>query len=152
MLKDRLTADLITLQADCSDWRSAVRESAAMLLRRDFITADYIDAIIANHEEMGAYMVIAPGIMLAHARPENGSRCNAVSLLTLKKPLHFGSELNDPVRLVITLATADATSHMEMLQDLMGFLSDADVVEQVMQADNTADVMNLIADVKFEEE
>lgn len=152
MLKDILTEDLIALNAVCDDWRSAVRQSAAMLLRKDFISESYIDAIIANHDNMGPYMVIAPGIMLAHARPENGSHRNAVSILTLKEAREFGSELNDPVKMVITLATADCKSHVAMLQDLMCFLSDSIVVEQVMQAENVADVIQYISNVKFEEE
>jgi len=152
MLKEILTQDVVLLQVDCSEWREAVRRGGELLRQKGCIEERYIDAIIKNHETMGAYMVIAPGIMMAHARPENGSRQNAVSLLTLAKPLRFGSEMNDPVRLVVTLSTADSESHVVLLQDLMKFFSDDAVIQTVIEAKSVSKVMQCIENINFEEE
>ena len=56
-----LPAEQIELDVECSDdWRDAVRRSAQPLLQQGYIEARYIDAMIANIEENGPYIVISP--------------------------------------------------------------------------------------------
>ena len=75
-------------------------------------------------EEHQAYIVIAPGIALPHARPEDGVKKICLSLLTLQKPVHFGHPHNDPVDLVIALGMIDNKSHVEALASLSEILMD----------------------------
>jgi PTS system ascorbate-specific IIA component len=67
-------------------------------------------------------MVLAPGIALAHARPEDGVVSVGMSLITLATPVEFGSEANDPVQLVISFGGVDKEKHIGMLQALSQFL------------------------------
>ncbi len=69
-------------------------------------------------------MVIAPGIALAHARPENDTLQVGMSIVTLSTPVNFGSEANDPVELVIAFCGIDHHSHVKMLKELANFLMD----------------------------
>lgn len=126
MLAEFLVPNGIRLAVTAKNWEQAIDAGGEPLLKAGLITPSYIEAIKKNHREM-PYMVIAPSIMLAHARPECGAKGIGFSLVTLKNPIEFGSELNDPVRLVITFATPDAKSHVQMLEDLMGFLMNSDL-------------------------
>lgn len=127
----------ILLQETCATWEAAIDRGAAPLLAADIIEPSYVEAIKTNHRAM-PYMVIAPGIMLAHARPECGAHAVGITLMTLSPPIPFGSEQNDPVGLVISLATPDDKSHVQMLEALTDFLMDNSARERFLSA-RTAD-------------
>jgi PTS system ascorbate-specific IIA component len=72
--------------------------------------------------ELGPYCVIAPGIALLHARPEDGVKKACLSLITLKKPVPFGHSTNDPVDVVFTLGARNKEDHIEALAELADYL------------------------------
>ena len=92
---------------------------------------DYTQAMIDAVDEFGPYMVLAPGLALAHARPEDGVLDIGVSLVTLDPPVNFGSKANDPVNLVIAFCAVDKTGHTDMLARLAMFLEDERRREQL---------------------
>jgi mannitol/fructose-specific phosphotransferase system IIA component (Ntr-type) len=124
MLIDHLTPDRIRLQVPAADWREAVRASGELLVRAEICLPRYIEAMLKAVEDMGPYMVIAPGIALAHARPEDGVLKVGISLVNLATPVEFGADENDPVYLVIAFGGIDHSSHIQVLSDLAEFLSD----------------------------
>lgn len=143
MLKDHFTPNMIALQVQVSDWRQAVRAGGELLVKAGKCENRYVDAMIKAIEDLGPYMVLAPGLALAHARPQDGVIKAGISIVTLATPVEFGSEENDPVGLLISLCGADNKSHIGMLQELAQFLSvpanqvllkDATSVEEVMRA------------------
>ncbi len=81
---------------------------------------------------MGTYAVIAPGIVLLHARPEDGVLKPGLAMVTLSTPVNFGHTENDPVDLVFALAATDKTSHLQGLQELAQLLSDGEVLKGLM--------------------
>ena len=88
----------------------------------DICEPGYIDAMVQAVRDMGPYMVLAPGIALAHARPEDGMLKVGMSIINLAEPVEFGNEANDPVSLVISFGGIDQESHVEMLRTLALFL------------------------------
>ncbi len=50
---------------------------------------------------------------MPHGRPEEGVKKTGFALVTLKKPLEFNDEDNDPVDILITMAAVDANTHQE---------------------------------------
>ncbi len=143
MLSDYITPDRIRLQVEAADWRDAVRQGGKLLEEAGLCEPRYVQAMIAAVEEMGPYMVLAPGLALAHARPEDGVLEIGMSIITLKEPVEFGSEVNDPVKLVISFGGLDKESHIGMLKELAQFLvieenqamlREATSVEKVMAA------------------
>ncbi|EYE82072.1 putative phosphotransferase enzyme, partial [Salmonella enterica subsp. enterica serovar Heidelberg str. N1514] len=56
----------------------------------------YLDGIIENTLKWGPYYLIAPGIALPHARPEQGANHNQISVTTLATPVAFGNADCDP--------------------------------------------------------
>ncbi len=133
MLQEYVGEGSILLHQSCKDWEEAVTRGCAPLIKARLADPSYAEAIKANHRAM-PYMVIAPGIMLAHARPECGAHGVGLTLMTLAHPLPFGSEENDPVSLVITLATPDDKSHVKMLEALTDFLMNGAAREKFLAA------------------
>lgn len=124
MLNTYLTPEMVRLQIDVKDWEAAVRAAGNLLVDAGYVSPNYIEAMVNAVHEMGPYMVLAPGLALAHARPEDGVIKMGISLVTLAKPVNFGSEANDPVNLVIAFGGTDHESHLGLLVTLASFLED----------------------------
>ena len=133
MLDSFVTKEDVLFHEECKSWEDAIDHGATPLLRRNVIEKSYVEAIKENHRKM-PYMVIAPGIMLAHARPECGAHAVGLTLMTLAEPVEFGNELNDPVKFVITLATPDDKSHVKLVEALTNFLMDAEKLDRFLAA------------------
>ena len=149
-LSDLLAADAVTIGADASDWRAAVRAAGDALIRGGATTGAYTDEMIAAVDELGPYMVIAPGIALAHSRPSPAVLRAGISIVTLRQPVTFGHPQNDPVRIVVGLAAPDEEGHVTALSTLAEFLADAERLEALIGAGSPDEVRRMVA--SFEEE
>ena len=118
MLNQWLTGQTVKIVDSVKDWKEAIELCATPLLENQSITPNYIDAIFQLHESIGPYYVLAPGIAMPHARPEQGVNNLGLSMLLVKNGVNFNSEENDPVYLITLLAASDSTSHIEMLTQL----------------------------------
>lgn len=144
MLDKLLIPDNICLQAECHTWREVVEAGAEPLLRQGMIEARYVDQIQENLIKHGPYMVIAPGIALLHARPEDGVREVCMSLLTLNPGVPFGHSQNDPVDVAITFGTTDNESHVYALSQLMELLSHPPSLQRLRKATQPEEVIEII--------
>jgi mannitol/fructose-specific phosphotransferase system IIA component (Ntr-type) len=144
MLNDLLTRETIRLNLSCANWKEAVAAGTALLEEKKWVSSGYKEAIINNFTEFGPYMVVAPGIVLAHARPERGVKKLAMSLITLQTPVNFGHELNDPVKLVITLAAIDNETHLKALSQLMEVFMNQKDLDTIVNATNKDDVIEIL--------
>ncbi|SKC69987.1 BglG family transcription antiterminator [Maledivibacter halophilus] len=144
MLKDLITCDNIELNMEVVDWEDAVYKGGKILLDKDYITPRYIHGIINKIKEIGPYIVIAPGIALPHARPEEGVKKLSMSIMTLKNPVEFGNEDNDPVNLIITLAAIDNETHLKALSQLMGLLNNSEDVKKILNAKEKKEVIKIL--------
>ncbi len=50
---------------------------------------EYVQAMLANYREFGPYFVIAPGLAMPHARPEQGAKQAQISFIRLRQPVVF---------------------------------------------------------------
>lgn len=148
MLTEFLGIDSIRVNVDCKDWKGAVKAGCELLLKKGYIESSYEEAIIKNHMTIGPYMVVAPQIMLAHARPEDGAKKISLSLITLKNAIVFGNKTNDPVKLIITLATTSGQEHLKLLESLMELLSNEADVKDIMKAKTVSEVESIIKKYK----
>ena len=124
MIFNYLSPQSIRLQVSARNWQDAVRASGDLLVKTGKCEPRYIDAMVQITKEKGPYMVIAPGLALMHARPEDGALQLGISIVSLSTPIQFGSEANDPVELVIAFCGIDHHSHIKMLKELANFLMD----------------------------
>jgi mannitol/fructose-specific phosphotransferase system IIA component (Ntr-type) len=141
MLSDYLSEDCIHLKVHAENWREAVQASGEILVTAGICEPRYVLAMEKAVEELGPYMVLAPGIALAHARPEDGVLKIGLAILTLAVPVNFGSPENDPVSLVIAFGGVDKHSHINMLQELAGFLIDEANQQMLKSATDVSMVM-----------
>lgn len=147
-LSQLLPLEAIRIGAEATDWRGAVRRAGEALVASHATDPAYTDEMIRAVEELGPYIVIAPGIALAHSRPSPAVRHAGVSLVTLARPVAFGHRVNDPVRLVVGLAAPDEEGHITALATLADFLSDEHRREGLIGVTDPAQMRRMI--VSFE--
>ena len=128
VLEQALGQGSIKLQQSCVSWRETFELAGLGLVESSRTTSAYTNEMIQAFEELGPYMVIAPGIALAHGRPSESVLETGLSLVTLSTPVVFGSTANDPVSLVIGLAAVDHDSHIDLMAALSELLMSEDAV------------------------
>lgn len=114
------------------DMEAAIRASGALLVASGRVTDEYVDQMVQAVDEFGAYIVIAPLIALAHARPSEAVLESGLSLAILSEPVLFGE--SKPVQLVFGLAAKDHDGHIEVLAALAERLTDQDFVNTLLKA------------------
>lgn len=144
-LSEMIAGDAIRIGVLASDWRAAVRVSGDALVASGATEPAYTDEMIATVEQLGPYIVIAPGIALAHARPSAAVHRAGISIVTLAGAVPFGHRQNDPVHLVVGLAAPDDEGHVTALATLAEFLADGDRRTALLRAPDAATVRGLIA-------
>ena len=107
------------------------------------VTSQYIQNMIDSYHTMGPYFVIAPGIALAHAKPDESVKANDVALIVCKEPVVFQSH-NDPVHLLFGLCATSSHNHMEVLVDMANLLSDEARVDQIKRATSKEKILEII--------
>ena len=135
----------IKLQQSCVSWRETFELAGLGLVESSRTTSTYTDEMIQAFEELGPYMVIAPGIALAHGRPSEAVLETGLSLVTLSTPIVFGSTANDPVSLVVGLAAVDHDSHIELMAALSELLMSEDTVNFLLNAKNESEVRSYLS-------
>ncbi|WP_459770887.1 PTS sugar transporter subunit IIA [Alkalibacterium sp. s-m-28] len=144
MLQEVLNEDTVSVNVECSNRNEAVIESGKLLVKAGYAEERYIQAMIDNVLKNGTYIVIAPGIAIPHARPEEGAKEIGLSIVTLKEPVVFGHPTNDPVKIVIGLCAVDHQTHLKALSELVDILGDSLKVKKLNKAENTKEVMEII--------
>jgi PTS system ascorbate-specific IIA component len=145
VLEQALGQGSIKLQQSCVSWRETFELAGLGLVESSRTTSAYIQEMIQAFEELGPYMVIAPGIALAHGRPSESVLETGLSLVTLSTPVVFGSTSNDPVSLVIGLAAVDHDSHIDLMAALSELLMSEDTVNSLLGATNESEVRSYLS-------
>lgn len=144
MIKDLLDIDKIELEAEVSDWKEALRRAGKVLVEEGKIENAYVEKTIQAVEEMGAYIVIMPGVAFGHSRPDETVKESCIQFIRLKEPVEFGSEQNDPVKLVFLFASNDDMGHIGVLQDLAQLLMQPENVEILMKSQEEEVIRELL--------
>jgi transcriptional antiterminator/mannitol/fructose-specific phosphotransferase system IIA component (Ntr-type) len=139
-----LRPDTIRLGLEAGCWQEVVEEAGRLLLITGAVEPRYVSAMERTISEHGPYVVIAPGIALLHARPEEGVRAICMSLVTLNPPVAFGHPRNDPVDLVFALGAMDHHSHRKALAQLADLLGDPEGLQAIRKSTTPAQVARLV--------
>jgi PTS system ascorbate-specific IIA component len=121
-----ISSGTILVQHHASDWEEAIHIGGTMMVDAGLAEERYIQAIIDNHRTIGPYFVIAPGIAMPHAKPENGVIQTGYVLMTLDEPVKFGDEENDPVDILIFAGAINREEHNSEVIPQIAELCDSD--------------------------
>jgi PTS system ascorbate-specific IIA component len=137
--------EAVEIHASAPDWRAAVNLAGLVLVRSGAATPDYAGEMIRMIEEHGPYVVIAPGLALAHARPGPAVLADGLAIVTLAEPVNFGHPHNDPVSVVLGLAIKSADAHLKTVANLANIFNDSNAIQALAAATSVAEVQAIMA-------
>lgn len=120
-LMDLLKKDRIKLSWGSDSWIKALWETGKKMIEDGTIEKRYIDTIVYQLQYYGPYMFITPGVLLAHAKPEDGVQKLDASMMIFKEPVTFTDFHKASV--IIILAAFDQESHLRILRDIAEIFS-----------------------------
>ena len=124
MLKESLIEhNSIKLNQTAANWEEAIKIGTDLLVASGAIEPRYYENIVSKIKEMGPYIVLAPGLAMPHARPEEGVIRTAFGLTTLAQPVDFDGE---QISVLVTLAGSDSDTHMEGIMEITQIFDDPD--------------------------
>ncbi len=134
----------IVLSVRARDWREAVDAAGRALTASGATDAGYAVDMIRMIEQHGPYVVVAPGLALAHARPGPAVHRDGLAIVTLADPVPFGHPYNDPVRVVLALAGASSARHLQLVAEIANIFNDSDAVERLAAATSADEVRDIL--------
>lgn len=134
MIQDILTDHNIQITSEAMDWKESIRFGARPLLNEGAITENYIDEMIHSVEEYGPYIVLAPHMALAHARPEDGAKKLGLSLTVFQEPVSFGESDDQQVSVMFCLSAIDSFSHLNIMKSLVNLIRATNKIEELSKA------------------
>ena len=141
-----LPAEAVALGVEVTDWRSAVRAAGAALTESGCAEPAYSDEMIRMIEEHGPYVVIAPGLALAHARPGPTVLNDGIAVVTLATPVNFGHPYNDPVSVIVALAVTSSEAQIALVAELANVFNDSTAITDLAAATSVDDVRRILGE------
>jgi PTS system ascorbate-specific IIA component len=139
-----LPPSAVVLAATAEDWRAAVTLAGEALAASGSARPGYASEMIRMIEEHGPYVVIAPGLALAHARPGPEVLADGLSIVTLAEPVDFGHPYNDPVSVVLGLAIAPGGDHLGAVAAVANVFNDSTAIADLAAADSVEAVRAIL--------
>lgn len=115
-------------------WQEVIQYAGEMLEKQGHIDHEYTEDMIQMVEKNGPYIVVMPGIALAHARPNGHVHHNAMSIVTLKEGLNFGHSTNDPVKVLFAIAAKTDNDHLRLFQKAANYLMNDENIKKIENA------------------
>jgi transcriptional antiterminator/mannitol/fructose-specific phosphotransferase system IIA component (Ntr-type) len=126
------------------DWQTAVRLAFRPLQQHHFVHEAYVDKIIALTEEHGDYMLLGEGVLLAHAKPEDGVLSLSVAIAVCPEPVRLSS--GKCAQCIICLAPVDQSSHLDFLAMLLEHINQPGWCKQLYQAGTQEELEDILQD------
>lgn len=126
------------------NWQDAIHYASRPLLKHESIHEQYIYSILSQLQYYGPYMFIAPNIVLAHAKPEDGTKQLDIAMSVCKKDVHFSP--HHAAKIILVLSPVDQESHLHILRDIMSIFSIQTNVDNILQLDSVEEVLAFMKD------
>lgn len=146
LLQDLLSEDNVSFRYPAETWEDVIRHGGQLMVDAGFTDSTYTEAMIDVVRDMGPYIVLAPGLAMPHARPEMGAKQVGAALVTLEKPIDFGSPENDPVSVAVFLCAPNKEEHIQLLTDIATLFEDEEFLDAAVNFESIEDVQAFLSE------
>ena len=138
-----LTTDRIVLSGTARTRDEAIAEAARLLEAAGAVTSDYEAAMRQRESLVSTFM--GNGLAIPHGTNEakEAILASALTIVRYDEPIDWDG---NPVRVVAAIAGKDG-GHMAVLSSLALVFSDDSAVEQLLAAESSQQVLDLLGDV-----
>jgi PTS system ascorbate-specific IIA component len=137
----------ILVKASVENRTEAIELAGELLVLSGKAHKSYIASMLEAVKKFGPYIVIAPGIALAHGKPGDDVIETGLSLIVLGSAIEFQHSQNDPVQLVFGLAATDHESHIDLMAELAQFLSDHESVNSLLTCSDPSQIRAVLGTI-----
>ena len=141
-LKDVLVEETIQVLDHTLLWEDAIRTVGRPLVTRGDVTEGYVQKAIDNIKADKPFIMIADGVIIAHAGVDDGANRVCLSLLTMPERTDVCGYMQADV--VIMIGTPEPTKHLEMLEQLNHIIEDKKSLQLLKKAKEPKDIIKLI--------
>ena len=146
LLENLLSEDNVSFHYPAETWEDVIRHGGQLMVDAGFTEPTYTEAMIDVVRDMGPYIVLAPGLAMPHARPEMGAKQVGTALVTLEKPIDFGSPENDPVSVAVFLCAPNKEEHIQLLTDIATLFEDEEFLDAAVNFESIEDVQAFLSE------
>ena len=137
-----LTENNINLNIEADNWEDAIRKSAKPLLNDGTIGNQYVENMIKNVNEQGAYIVIDDGIAMPHSKPSEDVKRFGITISTLKKPVDFLNKKD--IKVLFTIAFSSETQNSDVMIEIMELIEDEKLMGMLQNTDDKDSIIKYI--------
>ena len=120
-LTDLLRREHVQFVTSCpGDWQQAITQAAASLLESGVIEPRYLQIMLNKIADEQPYIMLADGVIIAHAGVDDGALDTGMALLRLPSKIDFAGYMQADI--IIVLATNNPQKHLKALAQLNEFL------------------------------
>lgn len=135
-----ISRSLVTIILEPISREEAVRLVATPLLAAGLVKQSYPQAILEREKSFPTGLpTVGVGVAIPHTDIEHVNE-PAIAVGILRHPVHFQNmaepDESIPVHLLFMLALNEPHAQIEMLQQLMGLVQDADLLQRLKEADS----------------
>lgn len=131
----------LVIEGDAADSSAAITLCANALQKQGLVGPLFGQKCIDREKEYPTGLPTEIPVAIPHCKDEE-TKGNSICFLKLRHPVTFHRMDDDretiETRFIFNLAIADATEHLGVLQNLMGFLGDAEKLKMCMSLSGDA--------------
>lgn len=142
-MEEIIAEDGIQVGCTADSWEETIRIAAQPLRARGSIEPSYVQRMIDAVNTLGPYIVMIPGLAMAHAAPGPDVLVSDLSLAKFDRPVDFGSD-KGPVEIVMCLACKDREAHIARLSRIAEKLMDDSFLGRMLTCTTTTGLYELI--------
>ncbi|MBF2641539.1 BglG family transcription antiterminator [Listeria seeligeri] len=143
------TEETIMLEKSCPTWRQAIKVGTKCLEDLSIIEPSYHEKIIENLKTYGPYMVIAPGVAIAHAGANDGVLMDGLGVTVIEDGILFYDRYEEPVHVIFTLALNTKEAH-SIVEQLMKLALNEEKMNKIKLASSKRDIYHYVKSAIFE--
>ena len=149
-IKEFLHPEAIVLQMEAETSEEVIRKLGGKLRGLGYVKEDFVEATIERERNMPTGLPLGGNFNAAipHVDIEYVNK-SALGLATLKQPVVFynmvETDVEVPCQLVIMLALDKPKSQVEMLQRVAEILQAPEIIEELMAANTSDDILAALA-------
>lgn len=137
-----LKSDFIHIFKESMSWQNSIKILGDQLVRERLVKQEYINSIINSINKIGSYMFISSNIVLAHAKPSDGTIELGINVGIFHENIEFPNEKY--AKIIFLISAIDQVSHLHILSDIVNIASDEKVVNRICSAVNKGEVLSVI--------
>lgn len=153
MIWENLNEQLIFVNLDVKDKEEAFEIMGSKCIELGLCKESYVQALKDREHSFSTGLQIEHiGVAIPHTDPEHVIK-EAIAIATLKRPVlfhHMGAEDVEVQVQVIMMLAIPGKHHMQVLQSIILFIQNVDVIEQLMLAKNSASIIEIIKEKEME--